>query len=106
MKIDGQCHCGRVRYEATIDPERVSICHCTDCQMLTGTAFRTTVLTRRDDVRLTGEEPKCYAKISENGRTRLQYFCGACGSPLYATGEGPDAEEWGLRWGSIRQRGS
>jgi hypothetical protein len=31
MKIDGACHCGRIRYEAEVDPERTVICHCTAC---------------------------------------------------------------------------
>jgi len=35
MRIDGQCHCGLISYEAEIDPEKVMICHCTDCQTLT-----------------------------------------------------------------------
>jgi hypothetical protein len=39
MKIDGGCHCGAIAYEAEVDPDRVGICHCTDCQQLTGTAF-------------------------------------------------------------------
>jgi hypothetical protein len=29
MKIDGGCHCGRVTYEAEIDPDKAAICHCT-----------------------------------------------------------------------------
>jgi hypothetical protein len=104
MRIDGGCHCGAVFYEAEIDPELVSICHCTDCQTLTGSAYRVTVLTRRDSIRMTGEAPKIYVKTGENGRKRLQYFCPHCGSPLFTTGEGADAETWGIRWGSIRQR--
>ncbi len=44
MKIDGHCHCGLVTYEADIDPKRVSICHCTDCQSLTGSPYRVTVI--------------------------------------------------------------
>lgn len=104
MHIDGQCHCGHVSYEAEIDPENVSICHCTDCQRLTGSAFRVTVLTGRDDVRLTGNAPKIYVKTGDNGRKRLQYFCPECGSPLFTSGEGADAEIWGIRLGSIRQR--
>ena len=32
MKIDGGCHCGAITYEAEVDPEKTSICHCTDCQ--------------------------------------------------------------------------
>jgi hypothetical protein len=30
MHIDGQCHWGRVTFDAGIDPSKVSICHCTD----------------------------------------------------------------------------
>ena len=104
MKIDGKCHCGHVGYEAEIDPDWVSICHCTDCQALTGSAYRVTALTRGDAIRLTGAPPKVYVKTGDNGRKRLQYFCPHCGSPLFTTGEGADAEEWGIRWGSIRQR--
>jgi hypothetical protein len=104
MKIDGQCHCGHVSYQAEIDPDLVSICHCTDCQMLTGSAYRVTVTTSRDSLKLTRNEPKAYTKTGENGRKRFQYFCPECGSPLFTTGEGVDAEEWGIRWGSIRQR--
>ena len=43
MHIDGGCHCGNISYEAEIDPEKVIVCHCTDCQELSGTAFRTVV---------------------------------------------------------------
>ena len=104
MHIDGSCHCGHVAYEAEIDPEDVSICHCTDCQQLTGSAFRVTAITRAEKVRQTGSEPKLYRKFGENGRPRLQYFCPECGSPLFTTGEGDDAMWWGIRVGTIRQR--
>jgi|tagenome__1003787_1003787.scaffolds.fasta_scaffold20790291_3 hypothetical protein len=32
MKIDGSCHCGAVRCTAQINPDKVTLCHCTDCQ--------------------------------------------------------------------------
>ena len=47
MKIDGGCHCGYITYEATIDSEQIGICHCTDCQTLSGSAFRTGALAQR-----------------------------------------------------------
>src|SRR5690348_5559864 len=40
MKVTGRCHCGNISFEAEIDPAQVRVCHCTDCQHLTGTAFR------------------------------------------------------------------
>ena len=103
MHIVGQCHCGRVSYEADIDPAKVSICHCTDCQSLTGSAYRVNVKCHGGQVRLAGAAPKVYAKIGDNGRTRFQHFCANCGSPLFTSGE-EGADDWGIRWGSIRQR--
>jgi hypothetical protein len=104
MHIDGECHCGRISYQAVIEPERVSICHCTDCQTLTGSPYRVTVLCSGRDIRVTGM-PETYAKVGDNGRTRVQHFCADCGSPLFTSGEGETSDDWGIRWGSIRQRG-
>src|ERR687884_87644 len=85
MKIDGSCHCGAIRYEAEIDPDRASICHCTDCQALTGSAFRVTVATPEDKFRLTAGQPRTYVKSADSGARRIQAFCGDCGSPIFAT---------------------
>ena len=104
MQIDGQCHCGRVTYQAEIDPQHVSVCHCTDCQQRTGSPYRVTVICSGEQIRMmTGQTPKIYAKKGDNGRTRFQHFCEECGSPIFTSGKGgPD--DWGIRWGSIRQR--
>lgn len=104
MHIDGQCHCGHVKYEAEIDPGRVTICHCTDCQRLTGSAYRVTAVTDTDKIRLTANPPRLYTKYGQNGRPRLQYFCPECGSPLFTTGEGEAADVTGIRVGTINQR--
>ena len=36
MEVEGSCHCGQVTYRATVDPDKASLCHCTDCQTLSG----------------------------------------------------------------------
>ena len=33
MKVGGQCHCGQIAYTAEVDPAKVTICHCVDCQI-------------------------------------------------------------------------
>ena len=104
MHIDGQCHCGHVKYEAEIDPARIAICHCTDCQRLTGSAYRVTAVTRTSSIRLTAHPPKVYTKYGDNGRPRLQSFCPECGSPLFTSGEGEDAALTGIRVGTVNQR--
>lgn len=104
MKIDGGCHCGAIAYEADIDPEMVSICHCKDCQTLSGTAYRVSVFTPADKFRLTKGTPKRYLKIAESGNKRIQTFCAECGSPIYATSADETPSAYGIRLGTARQR--
>ena len=103
MHIDGGCHCGYITYEAEIDPAKVGICHCTDCQTLTGTAFRTTVPAPKDTFKLLTGQPKIYIKTAESGNKRAHGFCPECGTPIYATAA-TDPQAFGLRVGTIRQR--
>jgi hypothetical protein len=104
MKIDGRCHCGYIIYEAEIDPEKVMICHCSDCQTLSGSAFRTVVLTHEDSFKLLSGELKIYVKTGESGTKRPQAFCPECGTPIFAStmGEGPKVHA--IRVGTARQR--
>jgi hypothetical protein len=99
MKIDGGCHCGGIRYEAEIDPSKVMICHCTDCQTLSGTAFRTVVPVLRNDFRLVKGSPKIYMKTGESGNKRQRAFCAECGTPIYSAAE-KDTPVYSLRVGS------
>ncbi|QPC87655.1 GFA family protein [Mesorhizobium sp. NBSH29] len=104
MKIDGSCHCGKITYEAEVDPAKVSICHCVDCQKFTGTAFRVTVPVSENDFHLLSGEPKIYVKTAESGNKRAQAFCGDCGSQFYATSVGDGSKVYGVRTGTARQR--
>lgn len=105
MQIDGGCHCGAIAYEATVDPEKTSICHCTDCQQLTGTAFRVSVPAEEGQYRITRGTPKVYIKTADSGAKRAQAFCADCGSHLYATSAGDGPKVYAIRVGTARQRG-
>jgi hypothetical protein len=105
MKIDGGCHCGDITFEAEADPANVSICHCTDCQQLTGTAFRTSVRANPGTFKILTGEPAVYVKTAESGNKRVQAFCRRCGSPIYATSPGnEDPKLYNIRLGIVRQR--
>jgi hypothetical protein len=101
MKVEGQCHCGHVRFEATLDPERVAICHCTDCQMFSSAPFRVGV--RAQDFRVSAAKPKVYVKTADSGRKRNQAFCPECGTPIY-TSPVEDPSVITLRIGTLRER--
>ena len=105
MKIDGACHCGYITIEAEADPEKTTICHCSDCQTGTGSAFRVSVPVEGAALRMSGQ-PTTYLKTTaESGNPRAQAFCPRCGTPIYSTspGEGQQAS-YMLRVGILRQR--
>ena len=102
MKVHGRCHCGSIAYEADVDPARVSACHCTDCQTLSGSAFRVSVPAPRESFRLTGE-PRRYIKVAESGNRRIHAFCGECGGPVYSCAI-DDPPTYTLRVGCLDQR--
>jgi hypothetical protein len=83
MKVDGHCHCGEITFEAEVDPNALTICHCTDCQTLTGSAFRVNIPASAEHFVLRGT-PKSYVKTAESGNKRRHAFCGNCGTPIYA----------------------
>lgn len=104
MRIDGGCHCGFITYEAEADPAKVIVCHCTDCQTFSGSAFRTVAFVPAAKFELLSGEPKTYVKTAASGAKRAQVFCPECGTHIYATSVEDAPEVLGLRVGTVRQR--
>ena len=103
MRIDGSCHCGNITFTAEVDPADVFICHCADCQSLSGSAYRVVVLAPSETFQMNGE-PKSYIKTADSGRARIQTFCPDCGSPFYSCDPGEGPKVYGIRLGTVRQR--
>jgi hypothetical protein len=102
MKVEGRCHCGAISYEAEVEPGTASICHCLDCQMLTGSAFRANVQAPAETFRILSGTPRRYTKVAESGAKRVHAFCESCGSPIYSCA--PDPQTYSLRLGGLSQR--
>jgi hypothetical protein len=103
MKIDGHCHCGQIAYEAEVEPDAMVVCHCTDCQTLTGTAYRAVVTAAAANFVLRTGVPKTYVKTAESGNNRCHAFCGNCGTPIYSCAV-DDPQSYTLPIGAITQR--
>jgi hypothetical protein len=88
MHVEGACHCGRITFTAEVDPSKAVICHCTDCQVLSGSPFRAVVPAPLETFVLHGE-PKYYTKVADSGNRRNQAFCPECATPLF--GIAPEA---------------
>lgn len=77
----GRCYCGAVAYEILGAFEYALVCHCTDCQRVTGSAFKPFAAVATDRLRvIEGEEA-----IERMGdATGHNAFCRLCGSLLFS----------------------
>ena len=85
-KHEGGCLCGKVRFELNDDPEVAYGCHCRFCQKATGTAFRSGMRYRKENVSINDAELKTYIYTSpEHGRSLNIHFCPSCGTTVTVT---------------------
>jgi hypothetical protein len=84
---EGGCLCGAVRYQATGQPMRATVCHCTFCQRITGSAFGVWVTYRKEQVALVGEYTTHEHRSDESGRWIKMEYCPRCGTSIGATFE-------------------
>ena len=80
------------------------ICHCTDCQTLSASAFRVILPVDAASIRFLTGAIKTYTKTAESGNQRVQGFCGTCGTQIYSAPPGDDPPGYMLRLGTVRQR--
>ena len=83
----GRCFCGAVKYVVTGAPINVRVCHCQDCQRLTGSAFFVRALFPRNLVTVTG----VLAEFPSSDDL-IRKFCPRCGSQIFVERKSnPDA---------------
>ncbi len=78
----GQCLCGQVRFEFDTRPTDVSICHCSLCRRMTGTAFGVYVKVPTTELKLMsgGDQITSYSVTDKLSMCS----CQNCGSYIYA----------------------
>jgi len=103
MNISGSCFCGKVEYEAELDEALIGICHCRDCQVFSGSAFRTSGVVSSQCFSFTRGSPKYFDKIAASGAVRRMAFCGECGTHLCSLPPDEDAGFVSIRIASCRE---
>ena len=73
--------CGQVHYVAEAEPTFVGLCHCTDCQKFSGSAFTTVVALPAAALKVTGPL-KTFTKPGDSGKPIHRRFCSECGSGI------------------------
>jgi len=86
--LTGSCLCHAVTYTLTGTPRGPVLCHCINCQKITGSAFANNLRYTKARLSLTtgAEKIKRYEDgATLTGNKLSRYFCGECGSPIYLT---------------------
>jgi len=83
LTLNGKCLCGSVQYSCEAEPIVTAICHCTNCQRQTGTAFSMTVIVPKESFVFDKKDTLVeYQDESEGGKAVTREFCKNCGSPV------------------------
>jgi len=96
--LQGGCLCGAVRYEITGPFVSAGYCHCSHCQLRTGTGSSANGRVPRSAFRLLSGHDRLRAFQPPTGVPKL--FCSDCGSALFSGAPLSDAEV-ALRLGTL-----
>lgn len=94
MKVEGSCHCGKVKYQAEV-PEKVEVhaCNCSICQMV---GFQHLIVPSRDFELLS--DPADITTYTFNSGVAKHTFCRHCGvKPFYTPRSNPDGVSLNFR---------
>ena len=81
MKFTGGCYCGKVRYEAEGEPVLRGLCHCRECQYISGGAANVALGMPLSGFHYTKGEPKIFERADLEQPVKRQ-FCPDCGTSL------------------------
>lgn len=82
--ISGGCLCGAIRFETAAVPAFQLLCHCRDCQTVSGAAAYAAYVVPIDSLSLTRGEPSHFEVVADSGRTNSRHFCPTCGTRVWA----------------------
>lgn len=87
-KISGSCLCGKVSFESNNTFDQFHLCHCIQCQKITGSAHAANLFTSPDNIQwLSGEE--FIKRFDYPGRDFPKAFCTECGCTVpFISGSG------------------
>ena len=88
QKYQGGCHCGAVRYEATVNVQSPITCNCSICSKI---GHWLTFVPAADFALISGQEQ--LQDYQFNKKVIHHYFCNVCGIHSFGKGTGPDGSE-------------
>ncbi len=84
LPLSGGCQCGGVRYAITAVPLTLYLCHCTECQRQSSSAFGMSMLVARSALAVDWARLGIFVRgTAAGGREIRCLFCPDCGTRLF-----------------------
>ncbi len=100
IDVPGRCRCGRVRFMLREEPIAFYLCHCTDCQSESGSAYGQSMHVRREAIDAVEGSVREHTIEGPEGRSSVMTYCANCLTILW--GGQPDVPQvLGLNAGSL-----
>lgn len=98
----GGCQCGAIRYELHGDATMLYVCHCSDCQKQSSSAFGMSLIVAPENLRfVSGEERlRAWDTRGGDGEVKRCVFCPECGTRIYHGSDRP-GEPISIKAGSL-----
>ena len=76
------CACGQLQIACQGEPQKVSLCHCLECQRRTGSTYGIAAFFSRSQTSVRGRA-SIYERSSDSGFNVAFHFCPHCGSTVF-----------------------
>lgn len=76
------CSCGQLKVACQGEPQKVSLCHCLECQRRTGSTYGIAAFFLRSQTSVQGRA-STYERLSDSGFSVAFHFCPQCGSTVF-----------------------
>lgn len=79
----GRCQCGKHRYRVAGETVALFVCHCSECQRQSSSAFGMALCLRNFTTETTGENLGVWARKTPLGQKLVGEYCESCGTRLF-----------------------
>ena len=99
---DGGCQCGAVRYRLNAKPQMLYVCHCSDCQKQSASAFGMSLIMAAAQVEILrgAERLRHWDTPGGDGSIKRCHFCPDCGTRIMHGSDDPN-EDVSIKAGSL-----
>lgn len=104
MRRTGGCQCGNIRYECDDKDHNLYVCHCTNCQQQSSSAFGISFVVPSENLKLIQGEPSYYHWMTDTGNAKKGAFCPDCGVRLWHQSAVDDGEWVSVKGGTLDEQ--